>query len=346
MIKELCRTGDCSLMEAMKQMDSVGLGVLFVIDENGSMIGMFTDGDLRRIFLRGVSLETSLYSVMNRDFSFWPAEKSREEGIQYLRRIKRRHMAVLDGSWRIIDILLLDELALQPRDNLVVIMAGGLGKRLRPLTEECPKPLLKVGDKPLLETIITNFSESGFGKFYLSINYMSEMIEEYFGNGSQWGVEIEYLRESKQMGTAGALSLITKKPRLPFLVMNGDVLSRVNLEQLIEFHERQQAVATMCVRKHDFKVPYGVITVDEHRILSIEEKPIYSVFINAGIYVFSPEILNLIPSDSSFDMPELFEILLAQRRLTVAFPVREYWKDIGHIDEYISANGEFRGLFL
>jgi NDP-sugar pyrophosphorylase family protein len=241
---------------------------------------------------------------------------------------------------------LLDYLLEAPeRENWVVLMAGGLGTRLAPLTDNCPKPLLKVGNKPILETIIENFISHGFKRFYLSVNYKAEMIEEYFGDGSRWGAEIRYLREDKKMGTAGALGLIPEPLTQPFLVMNGDLLTKVNFSQLLNFHQEQNAHATMCVREYDFQVPYGVVSVDKHRIKSIEEKPVHRFFVNAGIYVLDPEAVSLIPADMPYDMTSLFEQMTANEREVIAFPVREYWLDIGHRDDFERAAGDFARIF-
>jgi NDP-sugar pyrophosphorylase family protein len=224
-------------------------------------------------------------------------------------------------------------------------MAGGLVNRLRPLTDECPKPMLKVGNKPLLETIVENFIEYGFHRFYISVNYMADVVESYFGDGSRWGVDIEYLHEEHRLGTAGALSLLPETPTEAILVMNGDLLTKVNFKQLLDFHYGHQAQATMCVREYDFQVPYGVVKIDGQRITSIDEKPIQRFFVNAGIYVLEPEALDLISSNIFFDMTTLFEKLIELKKEPAVFPIREYWLDIGHLADYNRANGEYRDIF-
>jgi NDP-sugar pyrophosphorylase family protein len=231
------------------------------------------------------------------------------------------------------------------RDNWVVLMAGGLGSRLRPLTDECPKPMLRVGNKPLLETIIETFIEQGFRRFFISVNYMADTIKEYFGDGSRWGAEIQYLEETSRLGTAGALSLLPEKPQAPLLVMNGDLLTKINFRQLLDFHREHHAQGTMCVREYEFQVPYGVVKMDHHRITGFEEKPIQRYFVNAGIYVLEPQALQHIPHGVFFDMPSLFQTLMADRQEAVVFPIREYWLDIGHMADYDRANGEFARNF-
>ncbi|MGQ9826160.1 MAG: nucleotidyltransferase family protein, partial [Desulfotomaculales bacterium] len=232
------------------------------------------------------------------------------------------------------------------RNNVVVIMAGGLGSRLRPLTDECPKPLLKVGGKPLLETILENFLEYGLYNFYFSVNYRAEMIREYFGDGSRWGANIEYINEEKRLGTAGALSLLPEKPKNTVLVMNGDLLTKINFEHLLDFHADTKADATMCVKEYNFQIPYGVVKTDRHRLIEIEEKPVKTFFISAGIYAIEPAVIDLIPRNTYFDMPGLFEKLIKENREAAVFPIREYWLDIGHKEDFERANGEFSEVFL
>jgi len=233
----------------------------------------------------------------------------------------------------------------QRRSNKVVLMAGGLGTRLSPLTDSTPKPMLHVGNKPILETIIDRFSACGYGEIILSVKYKSHLIEEYFKDGAAFGVNIEYVHEEKRMGTAGALSLMSKRLDEPFFVMNADLLTSVNFENLHNYHLSQHAVATMGVREYDFQVPYGVVNVKDNYILSIEEKPIHKFFVSAGIYMFCPSILDYVPQDKFFDMPSLFSTLIAENLKTVSFPIREYWLDIGRMSDYERANLEYTGIF-
>jgi dTDP-glucose pyrophosphorylase len=230
-------------------------------------------------------------------------------------------------------------------DNLVILMAGGLGQRLKPLTENCPKPLLKVGGKVLLETILENFISEGFNKFYISVNYRAQMIMDYFGDGSRWGVSIQYLQEDKPLGTAGALALLPAKPREPFMVMNADILTKINMAKLLEFHKEKQGIATICVKEHHKEIPYGIVAFEENHLQHIEEKPVQRFFINAGIYVLNPEVLDYIPLQSFFDIPDLIKKLLEEGKVIKVFPIREYWIDIGRLDEYERANHEFNEVF-
>ncbi len=224
-------------------------------------------------------------------------------------------------------------------------MAGGTGSRLQPLTDDCPKPLLMVGNKPLLETIVENFVEFGIRKIFVSVNYKADMIETFLGNGSRWSIDIYYLREKERMGTVGALGLLPERPAHPLIVMNGDVLTKANFQYLLDFHQSHRAKATMCVRDYHFQVPYGVVKTDQHRLIGIDEKPVQQFFVNAGIYVLEPEILDLIPYDAYLDMPDLFEELFKQGRETIVFPIHEYWMDIGKIDDLERARGEYAKNF-
>jgi len=224
-------------------------------------------------------------------------------------------------------------------------MVGGLGTRLRPLTENTPKPMLKVGSKPILQTIVGKFADCGYTNIVMCVNYKSHIIQDYFGDGSEFGVNIEYILEEQRMGTAGALSLLKEKPTEPFFVMNGDLLTNLDFEKMLDFHEVYDAKATMCVREYDIEVPYGVVNVTNENITSIEEKPIHNFFVNAGIYILDPDCIDLIPRDGFYDMPSLFEKMITNNNKTISFPLQEYWLDIGRIADYERANLEYSTVF-
>jgi len=248
----------------------------------------------------------------------------------------------LNDEGKLVGIEILGELLKVPsRDNWVVLMAGGLGARLRPLTDEVPKPMIPIGQKPILETILENFIEYGFKNFFISVHYKDHVIRNYFKDGSRWDVNIQYLSEDERLGTAGALSLLPGKPSEPVFVMNGDLLTKINFSQLLNFHQEHKLVATMCVREYDFQVPYGVLTLEGHYIKGIEEKPTQNFFVNAGIYVLEPQALQAIPQGRFYDMPQLFKDLMSEGSATAAFPIREYWIDIGRMRDLIRANGDF-----
>jgi len=337
-----------TVQDTIKTIDENQMLVAFIIDEEQKLLGMVTDRDLRRGLLKRISLDAPVTEVINARPTTVSVNMTRIEVLELFTQTGFRHLPVIDPEGKLVDVVYLNDLPNNHhQDSWVVLMAGGLGSRLAPLTKDCPKPMLKIGNKPLLETILENFIDFGFSNFFISVNYKSEIIEDYFNDGSNWGVNIQYLREEKFLGTAGALSLLPDKPEKTFIVMNGDVLTKVNFHQLLEFHTQHQAKATMAVREYDYQVPYGVVEVDlsKYSISKISEKPVHRFFVNAGIYVMEPEILSMVPDKEFFDMPLLFEQLLQQKQTTSAFPIREYWLDIGQKDDLIRANGEFHHEF-
>jgi NDP-sugar pyrophosphorylase family protein len=250
-----------------------------------------------------------------------------------------RHMPYVDESGRVVGLAVLAESGGEGLEgHWVVLMAGGLGTRLRPLTDDMPKPMLRVGDKPLLETIIESFRRHGFRNFYLSVNYKADVVTEHFGDGAALGVNIRYLREDTSLGTAGALGLIEDRPQRPLIVMNGDVLTSVDFGSLLDYHREHRAMATMAVREYDVQVPFGVVRVDGHSILGIDEKPVHRFFVNAGIYVIEPDVLDLVERGVRIDMPDLFQKMLDRSLSLSVFPIREYWLDIGRIGDFERAN--------
>jgi dTDP-glucose pyrophosphorylase len=333
-------------MEAIRIIDVSALQIALVVDEDRQLLGVITDGDVRRAILNGVSLDNQVHLIMYRDFTIANNLASREEIIALMKKNDLKHMPIVDENGAVVDLKVIkDFIDEQKKDNWVVIMAGGLGSRLMPLTDDCPKPLLEVGGKPMLETVLKNFVGFGFRYFFISVNYKSEMIEDFCGDGRKWGVEIQYLREQKKMGTAGALSLLPVKPEKPLIVINADVLTNVNIHQLLDFHNEHKAAATMCVQDYHFEVPYGVIKINQQHIISLDEKPVQRFFVNAGIYVLSPEALDFIHKGKSYDMTGLFQDLIKSGHEAIAFPVREYWLDIGRFDDYEKANTEYHELF-
>jgi dTDP-glucose pyrophosphorylase/CBS domain-containing protein len=333
---------DTSIWEAMQIINATDMQIALVNDEQSRLVGVITDGDIRRGLLEAISLNEPVNLIMNRNFTSVGRNFSREEILSLMKLKALRQIPVLDDQGRVVDLKILTELIqLPPRDNWVMLMGGGLGTRLRPLTDDCPKPLLKVGNKPVLETILENFIEFGFQKFYISVNYKAKMIENTLGDGSRWGVSIRYLREERPLGTAGALGLLPERPELPLIVMNADVLSKVNILHLLDFHQCHQAIATMGICEYHFQVPYGVVKTDRHRLIGIDEKPRQRFFVNAGVYILEPAVLDFVPRDAKLDMTSLFERLIDQGYATTAFPIWEYWVDIGGPADLERANDEF-----
>jgi len=335
-----------TIKEALEIIDSGAVQIALVVDSNDVLLGTITDGDIRRAILKGKTLDDTVEDVYFKKPTVASVDTSKEDIINLCTSKKIYQVPIVDENRRVIRVVILDEL-LKPKsyENVVVLMAGGLGTRLRPLTNDTPKPLLKVGDKPIIETIIQGFVKYGFKNFILSVNYKAEMFKEYFGDGSKFGVNIEYIDEKKRLGTAGALSLMREKLKDDFFVMNGDLLTNVNFENLLKFHKESKADGTMCVREYDFQVPYGVVEVEDGSIKAITEKPVHKFFVSAGIYMLNPSVLQYIPDNEFFDMPTLFEKLIEQKRNAISFPIREYWLDIGRVEEYKRANQEYKNYF-
>lgn len=335
-----------SVLSAMQAINISAIQIALVINEHSQLMGTVTDGDIRRAILQGISLDAPVADVMNPQPTVALPSMPREKILEIMKQKKLRQIPVVDELGKVIGLALFDTLLkVRQKDNWVVLMAGGLGSRLAPLTENCPKPLLKVGNKPILENILEHFLQYGFHQFFISVNYKSEMIEAYFGDGSKWGVEIQYLREQTRLGTAGGLKLLPHKPDHPIFVMNGDLLTKINLLDMLALHQEQQSVATMAVREYDFQIPFGVVQTDIQRITGIVEKPLYKVNVNAGIYILEPSCLDLIPDQEFYDMPNLFTSLVGQQQIVVPFMTWEYWLDIGRRDDLDRANGEYSEIF-
>ncbi len=330
-----------TIRKAIEKIDTNATQIALVVDEHGRLLGTVTDGDVRRGLLSGISLDDTVGHIMNINPTVAHRNQSSQSILTLMRDKTLYQIPVVDEHGVVTGLEVLKTLIGQSRPNPVVIMAGGLGTRLRPHTDTCPKPMLKVGGKPILETILGNFVEQGFRQFYLSVNYMAEMIIDHFGDGAAWGVEIEYLRETERLGTAGALSLIPERPAAPVLVMNGDLLTQVNFNHLLNFHAKHKSVATMAVREYEFQVPFGVVNLEMPRILRIDEKPVHHFFVNAGIYALDPEVIDMVPKGEYFDMTTLFDRLIEAKRSTIAFPIREYWLDIGRLDDFERAHVDF-----
>lgn len=334
-----------TVREALEILDKSCKQILLVIDATGKLLGTINDGDIRRGLLKGCSLDDTIDSIYFKEPTVANINDTKEYIIRLAAQKKIHQIPLIDSLGNLIGLDILDELiANKTKSNPVVLMAGGLGTRLGDLTKTTPKPMLHVGNKPILETIIENFAKYGYINFIISVNYLSHVIEEYFEDGSKFGVTISYVHEKQRMGTAGALSLMRDKLTEPFFVMNGDLLTNVNFEHLHNYHSSQNAIATMGVREYDFQVPYGVVNVEDGRIKSITEKPVHKFFVSAGIYMLSPESLELIPEHQFFDMPSLFEKIIA-RGVASSFPIHEYWLDIGRINDYEQANHEYRKVF-
>jgi dTDP-glucose pyrophosphorylase len=334
-------TSDRSIRQAMEVLDQSSLQIALVVDPREHLVGTVTDGDIRRGLLRGLNLDSPAGQVMNTKPIVALQGMSRAEFIELLRRHDLHHLPLLDGDGRLVglesDVELYEG---AEKDNWVVLMAGGLGQRLRPLTDATPKPLLPVGDRPLLEIIINRFTAQGFRKFFISVNYRADLVEAHFGDGTKFGAVIRYLREDQPLGTGGAIGLLPERPTASFVVMNGDLLTTINFEALVDFHQQHGADLTLCVRRYSHQIPYGVAEIQGGEVVSIVEKPNHECFISGGIYVLSPTVFDRLQPQRRVDMPDLMRELIAEKHRVTAFPVTEYWIDIGRIEDLERAREE------
>ena len=325
---------DASLQQAIRCLDASGLQIAIVARPDGCMVGTLTDGDIRRGLLRGLTLASPADDIIHREPLVVPPQWGRDTVLQLMQANKVHQLPVVDDRRRVVGLHLWDDLlAPAQRPNTMVVMAGGRGTRLLPHTEHCPKPLLPVGGKPMLEHIIERAKAEGFRRFVLAIHYLGYMIEDHFGNGDKWDVEIAYLREQTPLGTAGALSLLGQRPDDAFLVTNGDVLTDIRYGELLDFHSRHRAAATMAVRLHEWQHPFGVVKTKGVDIVGFEEKPVSRSHINAGIYVLEPQALDLLGKDEHCDMPALFERLQQKAERAIVYPMHEPWLDVGRPDD-------------
>jgi dTDP-glucose pyrophosphorylase len=338
--REAILTQGASIKDAITKLNNTGLQIVLVVDENNTLLGTITDGDIRRGLLKGRTLDDAIEGIMRSNSLVVPPDVARDMVLQLMKANRMRQLPIVDASHRVLGLHLWDEIAIPSFPNAMVIMAGGLGTRLRPHTENCPKPMLPVAGKPMLEYIIERAKLEGFTHFIIAVQYLGHIIEDYFGDGERFGVRIEYLRETTPLGTAGALSLMNTVPELPFVVTNGDVLSDIRYGELLDFHARHAAVATMAVRLHEWQHPFGVVQTEGVDIVGFEEKPIARTHINAGIYVLSPEALDAMVANVRCDMPTLFEQLQTEGKRTVAYPMHEPWLDVGRPDDLNRANAE------
>jgi dTDP-glucose pyrophosphorylase len=322
--------------EAVQLLDLNGSGVLPVVDEFDKLLGLITDGDIRKAILNN---QLDLLHIINDHPYKLNISSSKSQIISYLKKIRRRQIPLVDENNKFIKIFTFDEMEFNLKPNWVVIMAGGLGSRLGDLTKNTPKPMLKVGSKPIIEHIIDMFTSHGYTKFMLSVNYKSDVIKEHFKSGEEFGIEIKYLEEEKRLGTAGSLSLIDFELDEPFFVTNGDVLSSLNYDKLLEFHCENKSMATMCVRKESYQISQGVIESDEaNNLVSLVEKPINEFYINTGIYLFDPSVLEHTPKNEYFNATSLFELLKTKEKVLKTYEISDYWIDMGLPSDYVELN--------
>jgi dTDP-glucose pyrophosphorylase len=345
-LEHITITEQANIRDALRAIDRAALQLALVVDKEFKLIATVTDGDIRRGLLRGITLDQSIVEVMRRNPVCISLEAGHSSAVRLMRERKLHHIPVVDSEGRLAGLELIDDaIVTLAHGTWVVLMAGGLGIRLRPLTEQIPKPMLLVGGRPILETIITGLARQGFERFFISVNYQRRIIQDHFKDGSHLGVTIDYLVEQQRLGTAGPLSLLPQRPQKPILVMNADLLTVAHFTHLLQFHQEQGADATLCAREHVTDIPFGVVKSDGTRLTGIEEKPMHTAMINAGVYVLNPKVLEYIPSDCSCDMPDVLRSLITAGGTACVFPLQEFWLDIGRHEDLSRANAEFNTWF-
>ena len=351
---KICVQLENSLREVIGSINSNQKGIALVVNTEGRLLGTITDGDVRRALLAGNDLDSKIKDLRTCEACFYnccpvtaPFGTEGPELLKMMQGNTVRQIPLVDDKGCVAGLVTLDELLPSQRLSLqAVIMGGGFGKRLHPLTEKVPKPMLPVGDRPLMELIVKQLRESGVRRINITTHYMPEKIMKHFGSGKDFGVELNYVTEDQPLGTAGSLSLM-QKPEEPLLVINGDILTHVDFRALLAYHHEHKAAMTVAVRKYDLNVPYGVVECEGALIKSMKEKPLFSFYVNAGIYLLEPFVHRYIPRDKRFDMTDLIQCLLDEGLPVASFPVLEYWLDIGEHIDYEKAQEDVKnGRFI
>jgi dTDP-glucose pyrophosphorylase len=351
-LQSLCISVGHSIRAAMRCIDQGACGIVLVVDDERHLLGAITDGDIRRAILAAIDLETPVSELLahkiDSQYSKYPKPVTaqvgtgRDELLAIMREHELRHIPILDDDGRVADLALLDDLVpLEALPLHAMIMAGGLGTRLRPLTEDLPKSMLPVGDRPLMEHIVQQLRDVGIRRVNVATHYKPEKIMEHFGDGRAFGVELNYVNEDRPLGTGGALGLMDA-PNEPLLVINGDILTQVDFRAMLAFHQEYRAEMTVAVRRFEMQVPYGVIECDGSRVRRLSEKPQMGFLVNAGIYLVEPTVFQLMPNGQHFNMTDLIQWLLDAERTIVSFPIREYWLDIGQHVDYLQAQEDVK----
>ena len=336
---------ECNILKALEVIDRGSIQIAFVCDADMKLLGTVSDGDVRRGLLKGLSLSEPVSAIMNHHPIIATLNESRTSVLEKMTTGFINYIPIIDNKGCLTGFHSRFELDSQEAiAHEAFLVVGGLGSRLKSLTENCPKPLLKIGQKPLLEIIVDSLIESGIRKFFFAVNYKADMFYDYFGDGSSKGVKIVYIHEKEKMGTAGALSLLEEVPELPLLVMNGDILTSINYRHILDFHVQGQASMTIALSNFSYQVPYGVVNMDGAAVVELKEKPHINHFVNAGIYVLNPEVVKLVPKGQYFGMNQLYDEVCKNSMPVMGFPLKEYWTDIGNIDDFCRAQDEFPRL--
>lgn len=334
-----------SIRRAIEVIDTGRIQIALVADEQGCLLGTVTDGDIRRGLLKGIGLDDAVGSIMHVNPTTAPSGTPRNELLSLMAAKSVKQIPLVDQSGLLTGVEGLDDLLSKPRtkDNVAIILAGGQGVRLRPLTNDLPKPLVRVGGIPVLERIVHRLRDHGFNRIFISINYLGEQIENHFGDGRGLGMSIQYLRESEPLGSAGPLGLLAGKLESPCLVINGDLVTEVNFEQMLTFHIKGDFDFTIGVTQYPLQIPFGEVITENELVVEFREKPTEIRLINAGVYVLNPNVASLVPKDEYHGMNQLMDQLLSDHDSQIgAFPIHEYWKDIGTHSEHQQAQQDYR----
>lgn len=350
-INNLLVSPDTTILDTLKMIDKNGKGIAFVVDNNKYLMGTITDGDLRRAALgeEEYALKDSIKDIYNKNCLYVYQSYSLEDVKKIFSEKAVKCVPVVNEDYEVVSYVDINDLFYhkeQEKENPVLIMAGGLGTRLKPLTDEVPKPMLHVGGKPILEILIDQFKNKGYKNILISINYKSHIIENYFRNGEDFGVKIKYITENQRMGTAGPIKLAEKYLNKPFFVINGDILTNVNFEKIMQYHLENDFALTIASRNYEMQIPYGVIDLSGKYITEIREKPVLDFLVSGGIYALSPRAMQYIPEGQYFDITELTSVLIQNEEHIGSFPIEEYWMDIGQMDDYHKANLDVHKYFI
>lgn len=319
-----------------------------VVDEQDKLLGTVTDGDIRRSILNEITPDRAVRDIMNPNPVTAPPTSTRREQLDRMAKAVIHHLPLVDDQQKIVGLVMREQL-LETKEvqkpNSVVLLAGGRGERLKPLTDNVPKPLLPIGGRPILETAVSRLVEHGLNQIYLSVNHMSSQVKDHFGNGRQLKADITYLEESSPLGTAGCLGLINDQLDHALLVMNGDIITTIDYTNMLAYHDEQGADITVATRQLAVELPYGIVELDDGVLQSVVEKPTHEFNICAGIYIISPDVISAIEPNKRLDMPELLSSSLATGKRVVGFPMHEYWIDVGRLEDFQRAANEYNDVF-
>ncbi len=330
---------DSLIQDAITNLNETGLKIILVVDNDNFFVGTISDGDIRRGLLEGFNIKDPINNIIHFEALVVPPEFKKDSVLKLMELNKISQIPIVNDKKTIVGLYTRENIADSNEiNNIMVIMAGGIGSRLLPYTENCPKPMLKVSGKPILEHIIDRAKLEGFRHFVIAINYLGDMIKAYFGSGERMNITIDYIEEDKPLGTVGALSLMDNNFEGSFIVTNGDVITDIRYAELLDFHDNHMAEATMAVNVHEWQNPYGVVDIEGIEIKGFEEKPINKTHINAGVYALSKNALNFLKKNSHCDMPILFDLLRKSKKRIIAYPMHEPWLDVGKLNDLKKAN--------